>query len=130
MPQAEVTWVFNIPGSSVEYSEPGPTLQEAARDYYELGYNPTLVRKMWPRVVWPGLYPLYYRTVDGGCFCPKCANENIELTLGDDPQWKIEEVDANMESTTLFCNNCYEFIPNSNGDVEPDVPTEDGDDNE
>jgi len=64
----------------------------------------------YPTYAWPGGYPLYYVTQDGGILCPNCVNENKELVTGVDPQWHIIAHDVNYEDTGLYCDNCYEEI--------------------
>lgn len=64
----------------------------------------------WPAWAWPGGYPLFYTTKDGGCLCPTCANDNLELTVQDDPQWEIVGQEINYEDTELYCDNCGEHI--------------------
>ena len=68
---------------------------------------------------WPGGYPLFYITKDCEVLCPKCANENKELTEDiDDPQWYITNVDINWEDTTLYCDHCSKHIESAYGDDE------------
>lgn len=72
----------------------------------------------WPSWSWPGGYPLAYYTRDGGCLCPKCANENLNLTLDKDyDQWCIVAQEINFEDS-LQCDNCYAKIPAAYGDEE------------
>lgn len=67
----------------------------------------------------PGGYPLFYITKDCGALCPKCANENKELTEDeDDPQWFIIGIDVNWEDTTLYCDNCNKIIESAYGEDE------------
>ena len=71
----------------------------------------------WPSWAWPGGYPLVYFTRDGGCLCPSCANENINLTLDKDyDQWCIVAQEINYEEKGLICDNCYADIPAAYGD--------------
>lgn len=35
----------------------------------------TLVKQFWPSYAWPGGYPLFYTSQDGGCLCPKCERK-------------------------------------------------------
>lgn len=63
------------------------------------------VRMEWPSHAWPGGYPLYYITKDCGVLSPQAANENIKLTLGDDPQWQIVSVEINYEDQDLVCDH-------------------------
>ncbi|WP_454735412.1 hypothetical protein [Cupriavidus necator] len=66
----------------------------------------TLVRFNWPAYAWPGAYPLMYLTRDAGSLCPVCANANIRLTLGADPQWEIVNSFVNWEDPDCRCDNC------------------------
>lgn len=69
--------------------------------------------------VFPGGYPLYYITADGGVLCAKCANDNYELTLNaDDPQWYIVDVDVRWEDNyaPVYCDNCNARIQPACGD--------------
>jgi hypothetical protein len=116
MAEAKLTWVFNYPNHpcpQIEHRRQGLTFEEATKDWPP---GAVLVRKEWDKVAWPGMYPLFYVTKDNGCLCPKCANDNLELTLNGDPQWKIEQVDINYEEVSLYCDNCHELIPTACGD--------------
>lgn len=62
-----------------------------------------------------GGYPIYYLVQDGGVLCPKCANENLNLTLGEDPQWKIVEGEINYEDPDITCDHCNSTIPSAYG---------------
>ena len=65
---------------------------------------------------WPGGYPIFYVTKDCGVLCPKCSNENKELTKDkDDPQWFIVDYDVNWEDESLYCDNCNEKIESAYG---------------
>lgn len=64
----------------------------------------------WDRYAWPGGYPMYYLTEDGGVLSPSSANENFELTLGDDPQWRIVAADINWEDQHLYCDHSNDRI--------------------
>lgn len=72
----------------------------------------------WAKYVWPGGYPIYYMTKDGGCLCPDCANKELALTLTNDPQWGIIASDVNYEDTTLYCDNCQNMIKSAYGEDE------------
>ena len=68
--------------------------------------------------VWPGGYPLYYVTQDGGVLCPGCAKtaELEGLTNNpDDPQWYIVAAQANWEDEELTCDHCNEKIESAYG---------------
>lgn len=72
---------------------------------------------------WPGGYPLYYVTQDGGVLCPGCAKtaESKGLTGDlDDPQWYIIAVQINWEEE-LTCDHCNEKIESAYGN---DMPAE------
>ena len=70
----------------------------------------------WPSWEWLGGYPIAYYTHDGGCLCPKCANENLNLTLDKDyDQWCIVAQEINYEDNGLQCDNCYANIPAAYG---------------
>jgi len=62
---------------------------------------------------WPGGYPLYYVTLDGGTLCPDCAAEaDLEGLAGDSdsPEWYITNVVVNWEDQQLYCDDCCERI--------------------
>jgi hypothetical protein len=66
---------------------------------------------------WPGGYPLFYITKDGGALCAKCANDNIELLSDpDDPQWYLMGYEVNYENEELICDNCAIKIDSAYGD--------------
>jgi len=58
-----------------------------------------------PSYAWPGGYPLYYITKDGGTLSPEAVIENEELCSGDDPQWQVIAVEANYENPDLYCDH-------------------------
>lgn len=59
----------------------------------------------------PGGYPLFYITADGGILCPKCCNENKELLNDEsDRQWFVIAYDVNCEDGELYCDHCNEKI--------------------
>jgi hypothetical protein len=60
-----------------------------------------------PVASFPGLYPIYYLTKDGGILCPKCVNANLGLCADEnDPQWYVIASDVNWENPELICDNC------------------------
>jgi len=68
---------------------------------------------------WPGGYPLFYITQDGGALCPDCAREAESEGLTsdpDDPQWYIIACQTNLENTTLYCDHCNKHIESAYGD--------------
>jgi len=75
----------------------------------------------YPAFAWPGMYPLYYITKDGGVLCPLCADDNKELTLDpNDPQWFIVASEANYENTDLTCDHCNKPIESAYADDKPE----------
>jgi len=68
---------------------------------------------------WPGGYPLYAITDDGGCLCHRCCkNESATIAAsfkGDG--WHVVALDVNWDSA-LTCNHCGESIPSAYGDSE------------
>jgi hypothetical protein len=67
------------------------------------------------KYAWPGGYPLYYFTADGGALCPGCVNENIRTITsaaldGDDKQWEVVARDVNWEDAHLACDHCNKRI--------------------
>lgn len=70
------------------------------------------LRLEWPAYAWPGGYEIHYITHDCGVLCHQCANEHLDLTLDDDPQWQIIAADINYENNYLYCDHC-------NRDIEP-----------
>lgn len=64
---------------------------------------------------WPGGYPLFFVTSDGGCLHVKCAEENkdsiVDSIEGDHHDgWLVEAQDINWEDPDLFCDHCGERI--------------------
>lgn len=79
--------------------------------------------KYWAPYAWPGGYPLYYITKDCGVLCPKCANENLSLTMPDypeyrvaNPDWEIVASEINWEDQHIFCDHCNDNIAPAYGD--------------
>lgn len=61
---------------------------------------------------WPGGYPQFAVTSDGGCLCKRCVKterESIATTTGNDG-WNVVAVDVNWEDPQLFCDHCGERI--------------------
>jgi hypothetical protein len=61
---------------------------------------------------WPGGYPLFAITGDGGCLCKCCTKterEAIGTTTGSDG-WCVVAVDCNWENPDLFCDHCGDRI--------------------
>ncbi len=64
----------------------------------------------WEAYAWPGGYEIHYLTKDGGTLCHQCANANLELTTGDDPQWQIIAAHTHYEGDPLTCDHCNREI--------------------
>lgn len=97
----------------------GTRFYETARDSAEdmVRHGCTFSHLEWLAYAWPGGYPIYYTTLDGGCLCPTCANENMNLTLDKDyEQWFIMGQDINYEDSDLYCDNCNAAIAPAYGD--------------
>lgn len=120
MSDAKLTWHFAaksaMTGVSLRteiYAPVGTPIETILEELALAGYkDPVLVTKSWEKWAWPGGYPIYYVTRDGGVLCSTCANENIELT--SDPQaeadWCIVASDINWEDPHLTCDHCNKFI--------------------
>ena len=70
---------------------------------------------------WPGGYPLFAITTDGGCLCHKCVKDNYRIireSQRDDSRdgWQVDAVDVNWESTDLYCDNCDQAIESAYGE--------------
>ena len=61
---------------------------------------------------WPGGYPLFAITNDGGALCPRCCKEErkwIGTTTGTDG-WNVVAIDVNWEDPSLYCDHCGNAI--------------------
>jgi hypothetical protein len=74
---------------------------------------------------WPGGYPLYFITNDGGCLSFKAAVENksiiqqsIEEALNDG--WWVVAVEVNWEDT-IYCDHTGEVIESAYGADDDDL---------
>lgn len=99
--------VVSISSHGDEYYE---SSAESAADMIANGCR--FVRMEWPKYAWPGGYPIFYVTPDGGCLCPDCANDNLNLTFDGADDWRIVATDINYENTALYCDHC-------GGQIEP-----------
>jgi hypothetical protein len=64
---------------------------------------------------WPGGYPLYYLTSDGGVLCPACVTKERQQIFRSTHEhahdgWAVEAVDVNYEDSELYCDNCNKRI--------------------
>ena len=67
---------------------------------------------------WPGGYPLFAITSDGGTLCKCCVEserESIGTTTGSDG-WNVVAVEANWEDPQLLCDHCGERIESAYAD--------------
>jgi len=63
------------------------------------------------KYAWPGGYPLFVITTDGGCLCPDCVKSNwreiVSATLSrHNSGWQAAAADINYEDPALFCDHC------------------------
>lgn len=72
-----------------------------------------------PELAFPGLYPIYYVTQDGGILCPKCVNANLGLCAdSSDSQWYVIASDINYDNDGMQCDNCGCQIESAYGEKE------------
>jgi hypothetical protein len=67
---------------------------------------------------WPGGYPMFAITDDGGVLCPKCCKSEyyeIAHSTGSDG-WSIVGIDINYEDNNLYCDHCGNQIESAYGD--------------
>lgn len=75
-----------------------------------------------PFYAFPGGYPIYYITADGGILCPDCVNDNlarirqVDTQCPDDDQWRVIAVEIHEEGSPIQCDNCYKQIESAYGD--------------
>ena len=70
---------------------------------------------------WPGGYPLYAITSDGGVLCHKCCKSEFRsivdsIHTDSSDGWKVEAVTVNWEDTDLFCDHCADPIESAYGE--------------
>ena len=61
---------------------------------------------------WPGGYPRFAVTDDGGALCPSCCKDErdtIAITSGKDG-WCVVALDVNWEDPHLLCDVCFKPI--------------------
>ena len=80
-----------------------PDEVQATKEYYP---QHRVLRRYWDQFAWPGGYPIWYRTKDSGTLCAGCANKNLKLTLGDDPQWRIIYGYVDYCEGLEYCDHC------------------------
>lgn len=71
------------------------------------------------RYAWPGGYPMYAVTDDGGCLCHQCCSDErlaIATTTGTDG-WCVQSLAVNWEDPDLFCDHCGDRIESAYGEL-------------
>lgn len=67
---------------------------------------------------WPGGYPRFLVTTDGGVLCPTCVRKQFRciaysaITKQHDG-WAPAAADINWEDSFLICDHCNERIPSA-----------------
>lgn len=66
---------------------------------------------------WPGGYPRYAITDDGGALCSCCCGKEKKRIGRSDPRdgFYIVDLEINWEDADLKCDHCYEPIPSAYG---------------
>lgn len=67
---------------------------------------------------WPGGYPLYFITSDGGALSFESATKNADLiraaiTDKDDSGWRVVGCEVNWEDAELYCDDTGKRIPSA-----------------
>ncbi len=122
-----ITWHFETVVSPLHFSSKEQRTVPTTTTHDELvsqladegHYAIRFVKKEWERYAWPGGYPIYYATKDGGVLCAKCANANLSATLTTDPQWRIVAMDVNYEDE-IYCDHCNEMVESAYDVVDAD----------
>lgn len=70
---------------------------------------------------WPGGYPLFLLTTDGGAICKCCAKSEWPLICRSTRDnaldgWTAECVEVNWEDQFLFCDHCGNQIESAYGE--------------
>lgn len=113
----KLKWIFEAISAPLCFTsnpslmaEPDADQDDLVSELADAGYYAIrFILKEWVSHVWPGGYPVFYITKDNGLLCARCANENLKLTCGDDPQWEIVESDVNYEDE-CYCDHCGDSI--------------------
>lgn len=96
------------PDSIIQTPAGGRHVMDAdkAQDWIKQFPGDRVIAQEWPFYAWPGGYEIHYYTKDRGVLCNGCANENLALTLGDDPQWQIVAHETLWEGEPIQCDHC------------------------
>lgn len=70
---------------------------------------------------WPGGYPLFAITSDGGALCANCTRKklgNIVTAIARNLHdgWNVEAIDVNWEDGELMCDHCSQHIESAYAD--------------
>ena len=70
---------------------------------------------------WPGGYPLYFVTANGGILSFDATQENMNqiqsaIIEHDDTQWQIIGYEINWEDSNLFCDHTGKQIESAYGE--------------
>lgn len=84
----------------------GTTIDKVIADGWAQAEEVVPMPSRWPSYSWPGGYEIHYVTRNYGFLCHRCANANLDLTLGDDAQWQIVAEEINYEDQHMFCDDC------------------------
>ena len=61
---------------------------------------------------WPGGYPIFAITDDGGALCKTCCSTEAELIdhANDGDGWNVVALTINYEDNNLYCDHCSQQI--------------------
>jgi len=77
------------------------------------------------RYVWPGGYPIFYVTKDGGVLSPEAVEENLDQCCdADDPSWFVVAHEVNWEDTHLYCEHTGDRIESAYAEDEAEEQAE------
>ena len=81
----------------------------------------TIKQAIREKYAFPGGYPLYIVTNDGGSICVECARAEYKQIAHDTVKgwktgWDCAGSDINWEDSELFCDHCGEKIESAYGD--------------
>lgn len=70
---------------------------------------------------WPGGYPVFAITKDGGCLCSACTKDNLRQIVRDTHEdgntgWEVDGSMVNWEDTELYCDHCGKLIESAYGE--------------
>ena len=73
------------------------------------------------KYAFPGGYPLYLVTTDGGALCIECVRKDWKIIAHStlhhyNDGWELAGADINWEDPDLFCDHCGENIESAYGE--------------